>query len=410
MTSDKKEKLLVVTEVFAPEEFLVNDLVFHWKDEGRDVSVLTRNPSYPMGRIFPGCRNRIFTREKINGVQVHRVQFIPGYRENRFIKILNYLWNMTLAWIWALIHGRRYDRVFICQTGPLTFSSAGILTGRLYRKPVSIWSQDIWPDTVFEYGMARSGPARRMLECFVRWIYKGCSGIAVSSPGFIPILSNYAPQKEISFIPQWPVTADSAESESPEPAIALPGKFNFVFAGNIGKVQNLENVMRGFHRFASENGAEDVWLCLAGDGSNLDTLKALAGETGIQRVKFLGKLPLAHMPALYAQADVLIISLQNRPVFNQTIPAKFQSYLGAGKPIFGIIAGEVATLIEQHNLGWVADPDHIESIAGRFAEIVECSPEDHLEKIRNARQLLSNRFTREKSVESLTKIAFGPFS
>ena len=60
MRGDRNKKVLIISEVFAPEDFLINDLAFFWRKQGFLVSVLTRNPSYPAGKIFSGYRNRIF--------------------------------------------------------------------------------------------------------------------------------------------------------------------------------------------------------------------------------------------------------------------------------------------------------------------------------------------------------------
>ena len=53
-------KILILTERFFPEEFLINDLAAEWRSAGHDVEVLTQVPSYPGDRIFSGYRNRLF--------------------------------------------------------------------------------------------------------------------------------------------------------------------------------------------------------------------------------------------------------------------------------------------------------------------------------------------------------------
>ena len=167
-------KVLVITEVFAPEEFLINDLVFTWKAQGYSVSVLTKNPSYPQGKIFPGYRNWLFQNEVLNEVPVSRVQFIPGYKINKLVKILNYIWNMILGFLWAIKNGGKYNSVFIYQTGPLTFSSIGILIKIIYKQKITIWTQDVWPETVYAYGIAKNKISRIILEKFVGWVYSHC--------------------------------------------------------------------------------------------------------------------------------------------------------------------------------------------------------------------------------------------
>ena len=406
MNDPKDKRVLIITEVFAPEDFLINDLVFSWKYEGYSVSVLTRNPSYPQGKIYPGYKNPLYKNEFINGVPVFRVQFIPGYKTNRHVKILNYLWNMLLGMLWAIKNGNKFDSVFIYQTGPLTFSSIGVLIKKLYKKTTTIWTQDVWPDTVYAYGVAQNGLSRIILEWFVKWIYSNCDNITVSSPGFEAIISKYCSTKKIQYIPQWSATKKLTDCKETYVDINYPGKFNFVFAGNIGEVQNLENVILGFGTFQKHTCKKDIWLNLIGDGSYLNFLKQKVNEKNIENVKFWGRKKSIDIPYYYEKADVLIISLDNKPIFNVTIPAKFQSYLNSEKPIFGVIQGEVASLIRNNNLGWVVSPDNIEEIAKAFLEISNCQPETFNEKAFNANILLDTEFNREKIIHDFTKIIF----
>ena len=403
------QKVLVITEVFSPEEFLINDLVFSWKSEGFDVSVLTRNPSYPLGKVFAGYRNRLFQKEVINEVPVFRVQFIPGYQTNQLVKILNYLWNMLLGCLWAIKNGGKFDSVFICQTGPLTFSSIGILIKKIYKKRIIIWTQDVWPETVFAYGLAKRGLSRIILEKFVGWVYSNCDHITVSCPGYIPFIQKYCPSKIIDFVPQWSLTSKLSnmdEKNNPDMEIRFPGKFNFVFAGNIGTVQNLENLILGFGLFLRDTTNKETWLNLIGDGSHLNYLKEIVRKNSIENINFRGRVNLADMPYFYSIADVLVISLESKPIYKFTIPAKFQSYLNAEKPIFGVIAGEVANMIKENNLGWVAMPDSIQEIAAAFEEIASCSPETLREKTKNANSLLTEHFDRKKIMEKFTGLVY----
>jgi glycosyltransferase involved in cell wall biosynthesis len=406
MIGNRNKKVLIISEVFAPEDFLINDLAFSWRKQGLLVSVLTRNPSYPVGKVFSGYRNRIFQKDLIHDIPVYRVQFIPGYKNNKLVKILNYLWNMFLGFLWAIKNGNKFDSIFIYQTGPLTFSSIGILIKVLYKKKTTIWTQDVWPDTVFAYGLAKKGISRIILEKFVKWVYSHCDNIAVSCSGFIPIINKYCPAKDIHFIPQWSSTAKLPDSYKQFFEIIYPGKFNFVFTGNIGKVQNLENVILGFDRFLKNSSVGEVWLNLIGDGSHLNYLQEKVKTNKIENVKFWGRIKSSDMPFIYDRADVLIISLEDKPIFNITIPAKFQSYLNAEKPILGVIGGDVAELIKNNDLGWISSPDNIEEIASTMLEIVSSKPEILFEKTRNANTLSNDQFNRERIIQKFTDIVF----
>jgi glycosyltransferase involved in cell wall biosynthesis len=73
------------------------------------------------------------------------------------------------------------------------------------------------------------------------------------------------------------------------------------------------------------------------------------------QVHLLGIKALEDMPLFYSTADALLVTLQNKPVFDMTIPGKIQSYLASGKPIIACLNGEGAVLIETNNVGYVCN-------------------------------------------------------
>lgn len=57
------------------------------------------------------------------------------------------------------------------------------------------------------------------------------------------------------------------------------------------------------------------------------------------------------MPALFAVADALLVSLKTNEVFEKTIPGKVQAYLASGKPIIAMIDGEAARVVVESGAG-----------------------------------------------------------
>jgi glycosyltransferase involved in cell wall biosynthesis len=397
----KKKRLLVVSEVFYPEDFLINDLVDEWTKDGYKVEVLTRNPSYPYGRIYKGYKNKLYQKDKVGQAVVHRIHFISGYKESAIIKVLNYLWNALLALVVALFIGKRFDRVFIYQTGPLTFALPGAIISKFFGKKTIIWTQDIWPDSVFAYGINQSKVNQFLLSTFVRFVYKNCSHILVSSKGFIPKIKNYVPHKEIGYVPQWSLVDYKGYNKEKH---VFSNYFNFTFAGNIGKVQNLENVIHGFGNFAQNNN--NVRLNIIGDGSNLDSLKSLVSKFAYSGIVFHGRKPLDQMPSYLLSSTVLIISLQNKEIFKLTIPAKFQAYLSAKKPLMCVMLGEVKEMVDENKLGLTCHPDDIEAISNTFQKFVNMSDEEREVFSVNASLLEQKEYKRDDLIYKITQVVF----
>ena len=85
----KKNKILIVSEVFYPEEFNINDVALSWKSKGYDVDVLTMVPSYPESTTFDGYKNKLYQKEEWQGINIFRV----NRSAIKNLMILNFFFN-----------------------------------------------------------------------------------------------------------------------------------------------------------------------------------------------------------------------------------------------------------------------------------------------------------------------------
>ena len=391
----EKMKVLIVTERFYPEEFIVNDLAAEWAAAGTAVDVLTQAPSYPAGRLFPGYRNALFSSESWKGINIFRFFTVTGYRDSLPLKLLNYVSFVFAGTAAALAKARGRDRIFVYQTGPLTLAIPAVIAGRLYGVPVAIWTQDIWPDMVYSYGFKKSRPLDWFLGLIIRFVYANCAEILVSCEGFAGRIGEYVPGRQIKHFPNWPTVVPDGGAER----MPLPEGFNFTFAGNVGKLQNLENILRGFALAVKQR--PELKLNIVGDGSHLETLKSLAREEGVPGVTFWGRHQSHEMPAFFRASDVMIVSLSNTPGLNLVVPAKFQAYLAFHKPVFAVMNGEVKGLVEKHGIGLSADPDSPEAIRDGFLEFYFRKLGGADSFAANARRLLETEYDRARIISGL---------
>ena len=383
-------RVLIVVERFYPEDFLVNDLAAEWKRQGHDVEVLTQVPSYPFDRIYDGYKNRMYqTTREFNDIPVHRVSTIFGYNRSVVRKILNYLHFGFLTALWALWNGRRFDKVFIYHTAALTMASAAVPLKLIWRKPITVWTQDLWPDAVWGYGFKPARWKESLLNGFVRIIYSMCERITVSCRRYVHRIKELT-GRDAEWIPQW----EPAEMELKEKEPS--GKIVFMFAGNMGVPQNLENVIEGFVKA----DLQDAELWLVGDGVMANPLKEKYGDTA--NVRFCGRQPRNDMPKWFAQADALIISLTDK--YSLTLPGKFQAYIKTGKPLLGILNGEARELIEEYEIGYVAEPADIDKIVSAFRGMRDmCESGQCAAFGERAKRLSKSMFDRKKLISQLWK-------
>ena len=385
-------KILIVVERFYPEDFLVNDLAAEWKRQGHDVEVLTQVPSYPFDKIYDGYKNKMYqTTREFNDIPVHRVSTIFGYNTSVARKVLNYLHFGLLTSLWALWNGRKFDKVFVYHTAALTMASAVVPLKWVWRKYITIWTQDLWPDAVWGFGFKPSKWKASLLNSFVRFIYGRCDRIAVSCRRYVKRIKELT-GRDAEWIPQWEPASMDLPEKKPD------GKTVFMFAGNMGVPQNLENVIAGFEK--SQLKDSELWL--VGGGVMFEPLKEKFGM--LDNVKFCGRQPRSEMPKWFAQADVLIISLTDR--YSLTLPGKFQSYIKTGKSILGILNGEARELIDEFEIGCTSGPDDMSGIVSAYQSMAGMLNDGRGRECgKRAKSLSDKMFNRELIISRLLPLS-----
>ncbi|MCQ2326173.1 MAG: glycosyltransferase family 4 protein [Bacteroidales bacterium] len=389
------KKILVISEVFYPENFLINDLVREWKKQGHTVDVISQYPSYPESYVFPGYENVGESVEEWEGSKIYRFPFIEGYKTSIKKKFANYLKFVRGASKIGKRIGGNYDVIFVSQTGPLTVAIPAIAIKKKFHKKISIWTFDIWPDVVYMYGVPRMIITKFFLDNLVRYIYKKFDNILVSSSGFKNSILKYVPNKTITYAPNWLQPVEFVTSE-----IQLDtNKFNYTFTGNISLYQNMLNVVKGFSLANIENAV----LNIIGNGSSYTELKDYIENNNVQNVKLYKRVPYNQIDDILQHSDVFVLPLIANEEIEKTEPLKLQSYLSVGKPIYGILNGTCRAIIEENHLGLCAEPSNIANIAKGFKDI-KTYAEDHTNEVyTSAQNLKRERFNKQKTIEKINR-------
>ncbi|MFI3263624.1 MAG: glycosyltransferase family 4 protein [Rikenellaceae bacterium] len=389
------KKILVVSEVFWPENFLINDLVIQLKNKGFKVDILTQHPSYPYGKVYDNYDNCDFYCEEWNGSTIYRFKVIEGYKDSTIKKLLNYFYFVYKGRKIARSITEKYDVVFVSQTGPLSVALPGIAYAKRNKSKLYLWVLDIWPDAVYAYGFKKSKLLDSLLGKFIRYVYAKSDKIFISSKKFADSISPYT-NKKAFYMPNWLVKSE----DSPSSIKLDTSKFNFTFTGNVSLYQNLDNVIKGFHLAKLDN----CILNFVGDGSWLDNLKKLVEENDIKNVVFHGRHPASEMHDVLTQSNTLILPLIPDEGIQKTEPLKLQSYLRSGKPILGVIGGSGKEIIEENQLGLCADPENIEDIAKKFKEVILFSQNNAQNVAESSENLINTRFNCDIILDDFIKI------
>lgn len=387
-------RILVFSEVFHPEDFMINDLVREWAKMGHEVEVVTQYPSYPQSYVFEGYVNKGYQTEDWEGVKIHRYPFVEGYRDSKMKKFRNYYSFVQRGKKVVNALSGKFDCAFVSQTGPLTVAYPALYAKKKLGIPVNIWTYDIWPDAVWGYGIPKNSVTEAMLGRMIRKIYGGCDRIFITSKKFAETIGRYS-DKECVYAPNWLRPVANVVS-----AVRLePEKIHFTFTGNVSRYQNLINTVEGFAKAELEHAQLDI----IGDGSYLTEVKEAAAKAGAKNVVFHGRRPYNEMYDVMMQSQVLLLPLMPNEGIEKTEPLKLQSYLQAGKPIFGILNGAGREIIEENHLGLCAKPTDTAAIAEGFKKMVAFADEHVADVQEAAKRLMATRFNKQEIVKRITE-------
>lgn len=386
--------VLIVSQYFWPESFLINSLAVDLVNRGHDVAVLTGLPNYPGGKLFSGY-GYLNHQEDYHGVKIHRVPLVPRGRGGGLRLVLNYLSFAVSASFCGplLLRRQEFDLIFVFEPSPITVGIPALLLKRIKSAPVVFWVQDLWPESLSATGAVTSRMLLASVERLVRYIYRRCDRILIQSRSFFDsvVQKGGSPDRILYF----PNSADTI-FHTPLPAAgnsSLPDGFRIMFAGNIGAAQDLGTVISAAKMLQNY---KDIHWIIIGDGRMGGWAEAEVLKQGLSdNFHFLGRHPVESMPAFFAQADSLLVTLKKEPIFALTIPAKVQSYLACGRPIIAALDGEASRIIEEAGAGFACPAEDPDSFARAVLKMYKATKSEREEMGLKGRAYYEANFDRE---------------
>ncbi|PZR09010.1 MAG: glycosyltransferase WbuB [Flavobacterium psychrophilum] len=362
-------KVLLVTQYFYPENFKSNDIAFELKKRGHEVTVLTGLPNYPSGKLFPGYGFFGKRKEIIDGVTVIRASLFLRGKGGGIRLFLNYFSWAYFASVRAFFLGltKKYDAVIVHEPSPITQGFPAIVYKKLRKVPVYFWVLDLWPESLESAGGIKNKYVLGFFKRMVQYIYNNSDKILISSKGFATsILEKGKYQDKLVYFPNWAEDAVSA-GESNYPIPALPDGFKVMFAGNIGVAQDIEAIMNAALELKAN---KDIHFVIVGDGRSKEWAAKFAEQNGLtETVHFVGRFPIEAMKTFFDNADALLVTLKDEPIFNVTVPAKMQAYLSVGKPILSMLNGEGSEIIKESASGLTANAGDYKQLSKNILEL-----------------------------------------
>lgn len=394
-------KILFVCQYFYPEVFRGNDIALHWAEDGHEVHVVTGIPNYPDGAFHQGYGWFKKRHEVVNGVRVTHLPIIPR-GNNKIMLMLNYFSYFIVGWVYMLFHAlfHKYDRVFVQQLSPVMMSAPGVLYKRIRKTPLYTWVLDLWPESLTAAGGINNKYVLAFFKHYVKSEYKHSDKILISSRSFEKSILEYGDYKDkIVYYPQWSDASPNDNVNKNDTLPELPEGFKLMFAGAVGEAHGFECTMEAA-RLTKEQ-KEIKWV-IVGDGRKLEWVREYVKEHGLEETVYtLGRFPAEAMPWFFGQADVMLVTLSDDPLFKLYAPAKISSYMAAGKPIVAVLNGEGAEMIRDAGCGWTLAAGDAEGFAKLAIDLSRKDASELAAKGANAAKYYDEHFVKEKCLKKL---------
>ncbi len=398
-------RVLILSQWYLPEPaYLMQELAQTLQSMGHSVTVLTGFPNYPSGQVYPGYRIKLYQREELAGVPIIRVPLYPEHSHSGIKRALNYISFALSSSLMGACLARRPDVIFVYHP-PLTVGIPAWVLSRVWRVPFVYQVQDMWPETLDATGMLKGKRMLAWIGSFAKWVYRRSNAICVISPGFREnLISKGVSPEKIHTISNW-VDTESYHPVVPDDAFArelgLAGKFNVIYAGNIGEAQGLETVLDAAERLRD---VDNIQFVLVGDGVALARLIQSAKERHLTNVVFPGRFKAGVMPSLYAIADVLLLHLKDDPLFRITIPHKLFTYMACGRPVLAAILGDAADIVRHAAAGICCIPGNAQALADAVRQFYGMTDDERATMGKRGLAVVRNEYSRKRLVGEIESL------
>lgn len=373
---------------------IMRDIILGLLERGHEVNLIQKQyldlPQYP--QQF----DKYFGKQ----LQVHNIKFEKKAKADlkaRYLADLSY-YRQACKWM----KKNKPDKVFLqsCNTAFFTVFYAK----HILKRPLLYNEQDIFPENAYFAGiLSESSMVYKVAHALQKYAYKNATALSTISDDMkSTIVTRYGiPENKVQVIYNWGHEELQAHSEAENTFLQKypkkPGEFRVVYAGNLGKMQNVELVLKAA-ALMKEN--KDISFFIVGSGVNEERLKTFAKEKELPNVTFVGMQPPEEVADLYSAADVNLIPLQ-RGLIYAALPSKTADCLIAGRPIITCVNehSSFAELMESNGY-FNVNPENADKLSDSIKRV-----KDSVEQSAEKRTLTFSRATNVKlhceSIENL---------
>jgi glycosyltransferase involved in cell wall biosynthesis len=253
--------------------------------------------------------------------------------------------------------------------------------------------RDLFPQWALDAGLLnRYGPTYWYFKSQEMRLYKTADVIGVQSPANLDYFtaSGLAARFNLEVLFNWTKICDESYSLTGlRQKLNLQDKVIFMYGGNIGVAQDIDNIVRLAYKLKDE---KKIFILLIGEGSEYDRIQQELDRSGLSNIKLLPAVPHEEYISTVAECDVGLISLR-QDLKTQNFPGKMLSYMELKKPMLASInpGNDLSSIIYEYDAGLSCMNGDDKTFYHHALKLAN-DPDLRSNMGRNARRLLRDKF------------------
>lgn len=345
------------------------------------------------------------SRERLNeSINLLRIKTPRLNKNNLLFRIFVFIYFSISVFVKILFKVKKSDTVVLVTNPPILLIIIGVLK-KVVRFKLVIILQDIFPENAVASGILdKNSISYRVLLKLMNLGYKNADKlIACGSDMAQHFVEKDIEANRLFVIPNWAdhklIIPDSEINRNEYFKLNLDDKIVLQFAGNIGRVQGLENFIKLFGKCKNNK----LVLVIIGEGANKKLLEDFVQVNNLDNVLFFNSKPRNEQSKFLNSCDIGLVTLCNG-MYGLGVPSKAYNIMSAGKPILyiGDKNSEIDNYIKENNIGWSFDWSEESEILDFLNNVRH--RDNFIEIGKNARSFVLNNFTQEIVLNQYKKI------
>lgn len=288
---------------------------------------------YQVVIICPTGKGYEQRRELIDGVWIYR-HSLPLEADGALGYALEYgsalFWEFYLSLKVLFRHG--FDVIHACNPPDTIFLIGGFF--KLFGKKFLFDHHDINPE-LYEAKFNRRDVFYGLMLLLERWTFRTADVSIATNESYREIaISRGHMEPERVFVVRSGPDLSRLRLMPPVPSWNKGRRYLVGYVGVIGKQEGIDHLLRAVHHLVADLGREDMQFVIVGGGTELDSLKTMATELGVDSyVTFTGRVPDQILLEVLNTADVCVNPDIANDMNDKSTMNKIMEYMALGKPI-----------------------------------------------------------------------------